>query len=137
MTAATTLVLGANTVIEQAQCSVAFSTSDSLNFGQQLGLLWLPLDESRKAACSPAYLHEPKDWAKLDNADEPKAWQLDLQQLFNTQGIHYLQLIVYAYRLKRTYHLRLTFHTILSVNKPSHRVGLSTSNLIGSDGVGF
>lgn len=92
-----TLVLGANTVIEQAQCSVSFSTSDPLKFGQQLGLLWLPLDESRKAACSPAYLHEPKEWAKLDNADEPKVWQLDLQTLFNTQGIHYLQLIVYAY----------------------------------------
>ncbi|WP_218689465.1 serine protease [Psychrobacter sp. BF1] len=92
-----TLVLGANTVIEQAQCSVSFSTSDPLKFGQQLGLLLLPLDESRKAACSPAYLHEPKEWAKLDNADEPKVWQLDLQTLFNTQGIHYLQLIVYAY----------------------------------------
>ena len=60
MTAQTSLVLGANTVISQAQCSVSFSASKQHAFGQQLGLLWLPLDANRKAACSPAYLHEPK-----------------------------------------------------------------------------
>ena len=68
-----------------------------LKFGQELGLLWLPLDEQRKAACSPAYLHEPKDWAKLDNADNPSAWQLDLSKLFDTQGVSFLQLIAYTY----------------------------------------
>ncbi|WP_321154310.1 hypothetical protein [Psychrobacter sp. LV10R520-6] len=60
MTAETTLVLGANTVIAQAQCTVAFSAADQLKFGQHLGLIWLPLDDNRKVACSPAYLHEPK-----------------------------------------------------------------------------
>ncbi|CAM3957731.1 serine protease [Psychrobacter arenosus] len=98
MPAQTTLVLGANTVISQAQCSVGFSTSKQYAFGQQLGLLWLPLDSNRKAACSPAYLHEPKDWAKLDNADSPSAWQLDLDKLFNEQGVSYLQLIAYVYQ---------------------------------------
>ena len=97
MTAQTTLVLGANTVIAQPNCSVAFATTNQLKFGEQLGLLWLPLDEHRKAACSPAYLHEPKDWAKLDNADNPSAWQLDLPKLFDTQGVSFLQLIAYTY----------------------------------------
>ena len=97
MTAQTTLVLGANTVIAQSNCSVAFATTNQLKFGEQLGLLWLPLDEHRKAACSPAYLHEPKDWAKLDNADNPSAWQLDLPKLFDTQGVSFLQLIAYTY----------------------------------------
>ena len=97
MTRQTTLVLGANTVIEQAQCSVAFTTSDNLKFGQQLGLLWLPLDASRKAACSPAYLHEPKDWAKLDNENVPSVWHLDLPNLFNSQNVSFLHLIAYTY----------------------------------------
>ena len=97
MTAQTTLVLGANTIIEQAQCSVAFATTNQLKFGQQLGLIWLPLDEQRKAACSPAYLHEPKEWARLDNTDTPSEWQLNLQMLFGTQGVSFLQLIVYVY----------------------------------------
>lgn len=97
MTAQTTLVLGANTVISQAQCSVSFSVSHQNTFGQQLGLLWLPLNESRKAACSPAYLHEPKDWARLDNSSQPNSWQLDLAKLFNEQGVSYLQLIAYVY----------------------------------------
>ena len=97
MTRQTTLVLGANTVIEQAQCSVAFTTSDNLKFGQQLGLLWLPLGASRKAACSPAYLHEPKDWAKLDNENVPSVWHLDLPNLFNSQNVSFLHLIAYTY----------------------------------------
>ena len=97
MTTQTNLVLGANTVIEQLPCSIAFAAMNHLKFGQELGLLWLPLDEQRKAACSPAYLHEPKDWAKLDNADNPSAWQLDLSKLFDTQGVSFLQLIAYTY----------------------------------------
>lgn len=98
MTAQTTLVLGANTVITQERCIVAFTTSNSLRFGQQLGLLWLPLNEQRKAVCSPAYLHEPKDWAKLDDDDSPSEWQLDLLTLFDTQGVSFLQLIAYTYQ---------------------------------------
>lgn len=97
MTTQTTLVLGANTVIAQSECSVAFSTTQPLKFGQQLGLIWLPLDQHRKAACSPAYLHEPKDWAAVDNADNPSSWQLDLPKLFDTQGVSFLQLIAYVY----------------------------------------
>ena len=97
MSVQTTLVLGANTVISQAQCSISFSTSDSLQFGQQIGLLWLPLDANRKAACSPAYLHEPKDWARLDNSNRPHQWQLDLGKLFHERGVSYLQLIAYTY----------------------------------------
>lgn len=98
MTAQTTLVLGANTVIAQAHCKVAFTTPNQLQFGQQLGLIWLPLNENRKIACSPAYLHEPKDWAKLNNADAPSEWQLELETLFATQGVSYLQLIAYSYQ---------------------------------------
>ena len=97
MTAQTTLVLGANTVIAQPNCSVAFAAINPLNFGQQLGLLWLPLDEHRKAACSPAYLHEPKEWACLDNNDTPSEWQLNLPKVFETQGVSFLQLIAYTY----------------------------------------
>lgn len=92
-----TLVLGANTVIEKAQCSIAFSTVEPLKFGQQLGLLWLPLDAQRKAASRPAYLHEPKDWAKLTNHDNADEWQIDLAHLFDKQNVHYLQLIAYTY----------------------------------------
>ncbi|MGO2279168.1 MULTISPECIES: S1 family peptidase [unclassified Psychrobacter] len=91
------LILGANTVITNTKCSIAFSTDNTLKFGQQLGLLWLPLDASRKAACSPAYLHEPKEWAQLDNKDNPSVWQLDLPQLFDQQGVNFLQLIAYVY----------------------------------------
>ena len=97
MTVQTALVLGANTIIAQSNCSVTFSTTDKLAFGQQLGLMWLPLDEHRKAACSPAYLHEPKDWAQLDNNDNPSVWRLDLTKLFDTQGVVSLQLIAYVY----------------------------------------
>ncbi|WP_045451329.1 hypothetical protein [Psychrobacter sp. JCM 18903] len=97
MTAQTTLVLGANTVIATANCSVAFATTDQSKFGVQLGLLWLPLDEHRKAACSPAYLHEPKEWAQLNSKDNPSAWQLDLPALFDKQGVSFLQLIAYVY----------------------------------------
>ena len=97
MTAQTMLGLGANTVIAQPECSVAFSTTQPLKFGQQLGLIWLPLDQHRKAACSPAYLHKPKDWATVDNAEHPSSWQLDLPKLFETQGIGFLQLITYVY----------------------------------------
>ena len=93
-----TLVLGANTVITQAQCSVSFSTLNTLKFGQQLGLLWLPLNDQRKVAASPAYLHEPKNWAKLGNAESPSEWQLDLESLFTTQDVSYLQLIAYVYQ---------------------------------------
>ncbi|PKH78641.1 trypsin-like peptidase domain-containing protein [Psychrobacter sp. 4Bb] len=91
------LVLGANTVIENTKCAIAFSTTKPLGFGQQLGLLWLPLDAYRKAVCSPAYLHESKDWAQLDNKDNPSTWQLDLPQLFDTLGVSFLQLIAYVY----------------------------------------
>ncbi len=91
------LMLGANTVIENTKCAIAFSTTKPLGFGQQLGLLWLPLDANRKAVCSPAYLHESKDWAQLDNKDNPNTWQLDLPQLFNTLGVNFLQLIAYVY----------------------------------------
>nr|WP_317198568.1 serine protease [uncultured Psychrobacter sp.] len=97
MSAQTALVLGANTVIEQPNCLVAFTANNSLTFGQQLGLLWLPLDDRRKAACSPAYLHASKDWAQLDDANNPSAWQLDLPKLFETQNVSYLQLIAYTY----------------------------------------
>ncbi|WP_245905643.1 trypsin-like peptidase domain-containing protein [Psychrobacter fozii] len=97
MTVQTALVLGANTIITQSNCSVAFSTTDQLIFGQQLGLIWLPLDEHRKAACSPAYLHEPKDWAQLDDNNNPNVWQLDLTKLFDTQAVVSLQLIAYVY----------------------------------------
>ncbi len=91
------LMLGANTVIENTKCAIAFSTTKPLGFGQQLGLLWLPLDANRKAVCSPAYLHESKDWAQLDNKDNPNTWQLDLPQLFDTLGVNFLQLIAYVY----------------------------------------
>jgi len=91
------LTLGANTVIENPKCSIAFSTTKSVGFGQQLGLLWLPLDANRKAVCSPAYLHESKDWAQLDNKDNPSTWQLDLPQLFDKNNVSFLQLITYVY----------------------------------------
>lgn len=93
-----TLVLGANTVMTQAQCSVSFGTLNTLTFGQQLGLLWLPLNDQRKVATSPAYLHEPKNWAKPDNTESPSQWQLDLESLFTTQDVSYLQLIAYVYQ---------------------------------------
>lgn len=96
MTAQTMLTLGANTVI-QAPCTVSFVASQSLRFGEHLGLLWLPLDADRHAACSPAYLHEPKAWARVDNPDTPCEWQLDLPALFEQQGVHFLQLIAYVY----------------------------------------
>ncbi|WP_343828764.1 trypsin-like peptidase domain-containing protein [Psychrobacter piscatorii] len=97
MTAQTTLVLGANAVIADVRCSIAFSSASPLRFGQQLGLLWLPLDANRQAVCSPAYLHEPKDWATIDDANNPSKWQLDLPKLFEQQGVHFLQLIAYTY----------------------------------------
>lgn len=91
------LILGANTVITNTKCSIAFSTDNTLKFGQQIGLLWLPLDASRKAVCSPAYLHEPKEWAQLNNKDNPSAWQIDLPQLFDQKNVNFLQLIAYVY----------------------------------------
>ncbi|MBH0006959.1 S1C family serine protease [Psychrobacter sp. SWN149] len=97
MSTQTTLALGANTVLTSAQCSVGFSTNNELKFGQQLGLLCLPLDANRKAVCSPAYLHEPKEWAKIDNAGSPSIWQFDLTELFGKQGVMFLQLIAYVY----------------------------------------
>lgn len=97
MAAQITLALGANTVIEQTQCAVAFS-ADTLIFGQQIGLLWLPLTDKRLAACSPAYLHEPKPWAQVDDTQQPSEWQLDLPTLFAQQEVQFLQLIAYVYQ---------------------------------------
>ena len=48
MTAQSTLVLGANTVIAEPKYSFDFFTVQPLSFGKQLELLWLPLDEHRK-----------------------------------------------------------------------------------------
>ena len=49
MTAQSTLVLGANTVIAEPKCSFDFFTVQPFSFGKQLGLLWLlSLDEHRK-----------------------------------------------------------------------------------------
>ena len=124
----TTLVLGANTVIEQAHCSVAFTTPDNLKFGQQLGLLWLPLDANHKAACSPAYLHEPKDCAKLNNADVPSKWQINLKHLFDSQNVSFLQLIAYAY-YEPTLNLPATeLKTVsLSINDDAIRYDFTTT----------
>ena len=97
MTVQTTLVLGANAIIANSSCSIAFSSDSSLKFGQDLGLLWLPLDANRKAVCSPAYLHEPKDWATINDANHPSRWQLDLFKLFDKQDVSFVQLIAYTY----------------------------------------
>lgn len=86
----TTLMLGANTVLPHSQ--VCININSTLAFGQTVGMVWLALDEKRCAKMSPAYLHEPKDWAKYENG----AWRLDLPSVFG-QGVAKLQLVVYAY----------------------------------------
>ncbi len=92
----TNLVLGANTVLDGPQCRIAFTTSSLAQFGQQLGLLCLPLDERRKAIYSPVYLYSTTPWATLDNVQAPTAWQLDLTTLFD-KGVYHLQMIAYVY----------------------------------------
>lgn len=88
-----TLTLGANTVLTQPLCDIQITTQ--LKLGQEIGFVWLVLDQERKAVISPAYLHETKDWAKFDH--EKQSWQLDLTTLFQTHKAHSVQLIAYAY----------------------------------------
>lgn len=87
----TTLVLGANTVIDAAVAHI--KVSGTLAFGQSVGMVWLALDENRHAKISPAYLHESKDWATMND----DIWTLDLNRAFGEYGVHRLQLVVYVY----------------------------------------
>lgn len=87
----TTLVLGANTVIDGTVITIKTKTSMSL--GRTVGMIWLALDEHRRAKVSPAYLHEPKDWATVTD----DVWTLNLAKAFGEHGVHKLQLVVYAY----------------------------------------
>lgn len=86
----TTLVLGANTVINNDKPTITITSP--LNFGQTVGMIWLPLADDRTAKISPAYLHEPKDWAVFTDG----VWQLDLPHVFG-QGVARLQLVIYTY----------------------------------------
>lgn len=88
----TTLVLGANTAITGTTAKVTISNT-TMNIGQTVGMMWLPLDDKRQAKISPAYLHETKDWASVDNA----TWTLDLAKVFGEHQVHRLQLVIYAY----------------------------------------
>lgn len=93
-----TLVLGANTPINQTPCQVTL-TSQNRRFGQEIGCVWIAMDASRRASSSPAYLHESKDWATLtvDN-DTCHTWTLDLAKIFSQGQTQLLQLVVYAYQ---------------------------------------
>lgn len=88
----TTLVLGANTTIDGTMATVRIDET-ALAFGQTVGMAWLALDENRHAKISPAYLHEPKDWASVTE----NVWRLDLAKAFGEHGVHKLLLVVYAY----------------------------------------
>ncbi len=88
----TTLVLGANTAITGTTAKVTISNT-TMNIGQTVGMMWLPLDDKRQAKISPAYLHETKDWASVDNT----TWTLDLTKVFGSYQVHRLQLVIYAY----------------------------------------
>ncbi len=98
----TTLVLGANTTLSRSNCQVKLHSQ--LNFGQQIGALWLPLGEQRQVVTSPAYLHETKDWATL-SADT--TWQLDLDKVFQQYQAKFLQLIIYSY-----YHVNMNLPAV-------------------------
>lgn len=87
----TTLVLGANTVISGN--IVKITTQTPMSIGQTVGMMWLPLDESRQAKISPAYLHESKDWASVDGT----TWTLDLAKVLGEYQVHKLQLVIYTY----------------------------------------
>lgn len=88
----TTLVLGANTALPSP--SPHISIESPLAFGQTVGMVWLALGDDQSAKISPAYLHEPKDWANYDPKDNK--WRLDLPKVF-AQGVVKLQLVIYAY----------------------------------------
>lgn len=88
----TTLVLGANTAITGTTAKVSISNT-TMNIGQTVGMMWLPLDDKRQTKISPAYLHETKDWASVDNT----TWTLDLTKVFGSYQVHRLQLVIYAY----------------------------------------
>ncbi len=98
----TTLILGANTTLSRSNCQVQLHSQ--LNFGQQIGALWLPLGEQRQVVTSPAYLHETKDWATL-SADT--TWQLDLDKVFQQYQAKFLQLIIYSY-----YHINMNLPAV-------------------------
>lgn len=86
----TTLVLGANTALSNSTVQVKIDSP--LAFGQTVGMVWLAVADDRTAKISPAYLHEPKDWAKYENG----VWVLDLPKAFG-QGVAKLQLVIYTY----------------------------------------
>lgn len=86
----TTLVLGANTALSNSTVQVKIDSP--LAFGQTVGMVWLAVADDRTAKISPAYLHEPKDWARYEEG----AWTLDLPKAFG-QGVAKLQLVIYTY----------------------------------------
>lgn len=92
------LVLGANTPLNQTSLQIRLHSEKRL--GQQLGAVWLPLNANRQIATSPAYLHEPKDWANMQTDNDPKSviWQLDLNKVFSQYQCQFLQLVVYEYQ---------------------------------------
>lgn len=90
----TTLVLGANTVLNGTNISVRVDYQQ--NQPHRVGMVWLVLDENRRAKTSPAYLNEPKDWASVSKSDTACTWQLDLVKAFG-DGVSRIQLVLYAY----------------------------------------
>lgn len=85
----TTLVLGANTVIDGDVVHIRVSGLAL----QSVGMMWLALDENRRAKISPAYLHETKDWASFAS----DTWTLDLSKAFGEYAVQRLQLVAYVY----------------------------------------
>ncbi len=90
----TTLIAGANSVIDGDNCLIEITTQHKL--GEVLGAVWLPIN-NKQVVTSPAYLHETKAWATLTENAEKTIWKIDLQQIFQQQQAEKVQLIIYSY----------------------------------------
>ncbi len=101
---ATELVTGANTTLpDQARLCLKATLSSPRGanrdwLAEELGLVWLALDEARKPVMAPAYLHEVPDWIQIEGNPQQAEWQLDLAQLQQRfASVRHLLLVAYRY----------------------------------------
>ena len=94
------LTLGANAALSGAQLAVDVLVSGVQQLAQQLGLVWLVLDQQRKPQGTPAYLQAPTAWAQATPIEQGARWQMDLNQV--PASAHSVLLVLYSFASKTT-----------------------------------
>lgn len=94
------LTLGANAALSGAQMAVDVQITGAQQLAQQLGLVWLVLDQQRKPQGTPAYLQASTAWAQATPIEHGARWQMDLNQV--PAAAHSVLLVLYSFASKTT-----------------------------------